>query len=160
MSVAYVRIFNESGRSIDALDLYHSSSEPQDISLMEKVLSTTDLANGVSFPGDHAQEIQTGSGSSTDYWVGGIRFHGDGETYIISGVTGSPYKEFEIGDNNSFDITINEYLAESANQSNLSLAELNGGETNRGTAFLLNSTTSEWINAVKIVAEIVAELAE
>ena len=160
MSVAYVRIFNKSGRSIDALSLYHSSGQPDDLSQMDKVFDTKNLANGASFPANDSKQIQTSSGSPTDYWVGGIRFEGDGETYIISGLTGSPFKEFAIGNNNGFDITVNAYQTDSANQSDLSLEELNGGETNTGTAFLLNSTTSKWINAVKIVAEIAAELAD
>jgi len=158
MSTIYVRVYNNSGRSIDALCLYHSSSKPELGIWPMEVFKASDIADGATFPADSAATLEV-SASAQDYWVCGIQFQGDGETYIMSGYTGAPFKEFVIGDNNGFNIIVNEYLTDSANQSDLDLKELNGDETNTGSAFLWNSTTSELVTVGKFVAEVGARLA-
>jgi len=153
MSTANVNVINKSGRSIDAITIYHCPTEPDNglgLADCQKVIDVQNLANGANKTG----VANTQWGDPEDYWLGGVRFEGDGETYIISGLTFDPYKEYEVDNGDTLTITIPAYQEDSTNQGDPTFAT--DGDT--GTAFLLNSTVSELIAWAKIVGEIVGEL--
>lgn len=157
MSRAYIKIVNNSNRILDKVIVRHAPTEPQEgipYDAYELAISVTDLANGQTSP---TAEVGTASGDIYDYWIGGVLFEGDGEAYIMSGDTWSPYKEYAVSNDNTLTLTIPPYEENSSNQG---LVKFDDHTRDPATARLLNHTTSELVNWAKLVGEIVAELVE
>lgn len=155
MSSVTVNVLNKSGRQVDAVTIYHSPTPPTEgvpLSAYPQVINATNLAKNDT----STNSADTTSGDPVDYWLGGVRFEGDGQTYVISGVTFSPYKEYAVSDGATLTITIPQYEENSTNQGDLTFDD----GSDPGSAPLLNSTLSEFIEWAELIGEIVAELAE
>jgi hypothetical protein len=154
MSRCTVHIQNNSGRQLDAIVLWHTSTPPSasDLVLSRAVLQGTAVAPGARLNGT----AQLTSGSPTDCWSMGVRFQGDGETYAMAGYSGQAFKEYETSDGTTITFIINAYTEHTANQSNITIQYSRDGG---GSAFLLNSTTIAIISLGEEIAAVLAELA-
>ncbi len=149
---ATVIIKNNSGRSIDSIVMWHTSSEPTPLDLAQTpLIQSKNLASGDNI----TAQAQLSWGSPTDYWTSGVLFQGDGTTYIVCGVVGDPYKEYEVSDGSTITFNVEEYTSNTTNQSNIQI-DYTGDDG--GMAFLLNPDTVIAIDALKLVAEIISHL--
>lgn len=153
-STAKINIVNNSGRSLDSVVIYHSPIEPQitfptlEAAGATAAISVKNLASGAT---SETASVTTSAGDPQDFWLGGVLFEGDGETYIICGDLGSPYKEYEVSDGDTLTITIPKYEENSSNQGDASFSDGGGSQT----AYLLNHTTADLIAFGKLVVDIV-----
>ncbi len=152
-----VTIVNNSGRLLDAVALWHTSGEPSpaDIQPSSAVISKANVASGAKLSGS------AGLGwSATDYWTGIVKFHGDGTTYLICGLSGAAWKEYEVSDGTSITFTLNGYTTGTTNQADIDIAYSGNGS---GTAYLLNSTVAAFTGVANEIAEaavhVIADLA-
>lgn len=136
MSACTVNIQNNSGRQIDAVLLWHTSGTPgvSDLLPNEAVIQGTSVPPGATLTGT----AELTRFSPTDFWTSGVRFQGDGETYVMVGFSGQAYKEYEVSDGSTITFIINQYSEGTANQNNITI-QYSGDDG--GTAFLLNHTT-------------------
>jgi hypothetical protein len=163
---ATVNIVNNSGRSIDAIALFHwSALVPQQVTdagppqvptagQIIPIWTCTNFAVG-------SQQTQASLvwGAPLDYWECAVLFEGDGTTYLMTGnsPTYYPYVEFEVDSGTTITFTINQYLTGATNQSDITIGYSDGSPE---TAHLMNPsivTLAQWATAlVTVVAHVKA----
>lgn len=144
---------NNSGRNIDSIAMWHSALPPDPTSGIGNPLFVQGLVNQdqITVP------VPLTSGAPLDYWYGGVLFHGDGTTYVITGVTGEPYKEYEVSNGSTITFVVNQYTTNTTSQSDMTVQYSGDGG---GTAGLLNPTISLIDSAmIEIAQEIVTHTA-
>jgi hypothetical protein len=148
-----VIVVNNSGRSLDAVAMWHFPIEPPGGSLPPNMafLKATNVA-----PGQKANATTSLTwGSPTDYWLAGVRFHGDGETYLLSGMTYEPWKEYEVSSGSTITFVINQYSVGTANQSDITIQYTGDGG---GSAHLINHTTAILAEIGNAIVDEIAEM--
>ncbi len=143
MSSVNVTIVNKSGKSVDKLLMYHDGTIPgtgDSLSDFEFVTCQVNLANNAQTP---TIEVETEFLDPTDYWIGGVLFEGDGTPYIVSAETYiPPFKEYEVDDDGNLTITINKYVGQQANPSNMTFDDHTGDPE---VAQLVNGTGASFL---------------
>ena len=148
-----VVIKNNSGRQLDAVVWWHFPVEPPSGALPPGMafLKASKIA-----PGQQVQGATPLSwGSPQDYWLAGVRFQGDGETYLLSGMTYEPWKEYEVSNGSTITFIINKYTTGTANQSDITIQYTGDGG---GSAHLINSTTATFAEIGDSLGEALAHL--
>lgn len=157
MSKVYVTVINKSGRSVDKLLMYHDGGAPgmgDSLSDFEFVTCQLNLADNAQTP---VIEVGTEFLDPTDYWIGAVLFEGDGTPYIISAETYvPPFKEYEVSDDGNLTITINQYVGQQANPSNMTFDDHTGSPQ---VAQLVNSKAASFL-PWNFVAQLVQQMNE
>ncbi|MBA1250962.1 hypothetical protein [Pseudomonas luteola] len=151
-----VEIINNSGRSLDAIAMWHTSMGDADYDYYVEsnaVITGSNVSNGQKLTG----KAQLDNYSPTDYWYCGVRFHGDGENYQICSNLGAAGKEYEVSDGSTITFTINNYSEGTPNQNDVTI-QYSGDEG--GKAFLLNHTTMKAAGIASSIGGVLAKLLE
>lgn len=149
-----LNIVNNSGRSLDSIMMWHTptSPDPSDIIPQNAAINAQNVPAGKTLT---AQVPLVHS--PLDYWTSGVLFEGDGTTYLMCGVLGDPYKEYEVSDGSTITFTLAEYTSGTTNQSDIAIAY--SGDDG-GFAFLLNPTTVVLIALGDAIIHALGEMAE
>lgn len=150
-----VIVKNDSGRPLDAVVMWHFATEPETDDLPPRLafLKAANVPVGQIIAGTTSLTW----GSPTDYWVCGVLFHGDGKTYSLSGMTGEPWKEYEVSNGSTITFIINPYRTDASNQADVTIQYK---EDRRESAPLIHAANAAIADVGNAIAHVVGELAE
>lgn len=143
MSSCTAIIQNNSGRSLDAVWMLHTSGEPEAPDLVNVGWGAATLSGKNVAPGTQLKQtnVELSWGSPTDYWTMWVLFSGDGTGYWMAGVLAAPYKEYEVSDGSTITFIINTYTPNTTDQSDITI-KYSGDQG--GYAHLCNPVTITW----------------
>lgn len=138
MSKLNIVLQNNSGRKLIAVAMWHNGTKPSlptDYLPENAFIAKSNVAAGEKITVNNLDVWPT----PLDYWMLGVKFEGDGETYTMCGDIGSPFKEYRVSSDHLVTFVLNEYSEGTAEQNDIDIYYDN--HEYHQTAYLWNHTT-------------------
>lgn len=148
----WVNVMNNSGRSLDAIALWHTPDAPSDQDVKQKnaIIAETNVADGKTLGGSVNLPD-----SLRDMWTCAVQFSGDGQQYFFTGDTLNPYKEYEVSDDTIISFSLPQYTTGTNNQSDVGIS-YSEGDTD--TSFFFGAETLLYTDLVIALTSVLTDL--